>query len=40
MKSCLLFVIGVFLGVVLLIVLLNIGLGGFEDSIPNRWIGS
>jgi hypothetical protein len=34
MKSCLLFVIGVFLGVLLLIVLLNIGLGGFEDVIP------
>ena len=34
MKSCALFVVGVFLGVLLLIVLLNIGLGGVEDVIP------
>jgi len=34
MKSCGLFVVGALLGVLLLIVLLNIGLGGFEDVIP------
>ncbi len=34
MRSCALFVVGALLGVLLLIVLLNIGLGGFQDAIP------
>lgn len=39
MRSCLLIVAGLILGVLLLIVLLNAGLGGFEDNlIPIAWV--
>lgn len=34
MKSCALFLVGALLGVLLLIAVLSIGLGGFEDAIP------
>ncbi|HMN98350.1 MAG TPA: hypothetical protein PKD59_02950 [Miltoncostaeaceae bacterium] len=38
MRSCLLIVVGLILGVLLLIVL-NAGLGGFEDNvIPIAWV--